>query len=106
MSVIAGMYNLDGAAVEESHLVRLASLLESRRFDSDATLISGCVGMVHRAPHNDLQSPSEVQPDVSRFGTVLTWDGRVDNRGELLEALQINRDVTDVAIVLQSYLKW
>ena len=50
----------------------------------------------------------EVQPHISQLGVVITWDGRLDNRKELISELQDSLTAlsTDVAIVAAAYEKW
>jgi len=51
---------------------------------------------------------SAFQPCKSICGKVLTWDGRLDNRAELISELRdvLTLDSTDVAIVAAVYEKW
>jgi asparagine synthase (glutamine-hydrolysing) len=64
--------------------------------------------MVHRACHFDSLSETETQPYVSDSGLVVTFDGRLDNRGDLLIWLrnELRGDVTDVAIAAAAYARW
>jgi hypothetical protein len=64
--------------------------------------------MVHRACHFDSLSETETQPYVSDAGLIVTFDGRLDNRSDLLIWLQdeLKGEITDVAIVAASYTRW
>jgi len=64
--------------------------------------------MSYRAFHTNLESRLEVQPLVAREGHMLTWNGRLDNREELIRELDLPRrtTITDVAIVMAAYRKW
>jgi len=64
--------------------------------------------MVYRAFHTNGESRLEKQPLVSRDRQVLAWDGRLDNRADLISTLidELNGDHTDVAIVMAAYRKW
>src|SRR5262249_38764744 len=64
--------------------------------------------MVHRALDVTPEDAQERQPYVSRRGNVMTWDGRIDNRDDLLLRLwrDLRDDTTDVAIAMAVYEKW
>jgi asparagine synthase (glutamine-hydrolysing) len=63
---------------------------------------------VYRAFHTTRESHQEVQPHVGGRGVVITWDGRLDNRVELIRDLRSGLDAsaTDVAIVAAAFEKW
>ncbi len=54
------------------------------------------------------ESPTEKQPFVAPSGQVLLWDGRLDNRQELIGSLrrELRADLTDVAIVATALGFW
>src|SRR5260370_36901109 len=64
--------------------------------------------MTYRALHATLESNLERQPYVSARGDVITWDGRLDNRDDLI--LQFHNDLTtdhtDIAIVAAAFERW
>jgi asparagine synthase (glutamine-hydrolysing) len=64
--------------------------------------------MVHRALHVTRDDALERQPFVSAFGTVMTWDGRLDNRDDLRLQLrrELRADTTDVALAMAAYETW
>jgi asparagine synthase (glutamine-hydrolysing) len=49
-----------------------------------------------------------MQPHISSLGAVITWDGRLDNRPDLISKLSdtLTADSMDVAIVAAAYEKW
>jgi hypothetical protein len=53
----------------------------------------------------DRHSAAERQPYCFDSGSVLTWDGRLDNRGELLATLHhsLPQETSDVAIVAAAF---
>jgi len=63
---------------------------------------------VYRAFHTNRESRLEKQPLVSREGHILAWDGRLDNREEMISLLrqELNGDRTDVAIAMAAYRKF
>ena len=50
----------------------------------------------------------ESQPHVSPSGTVITWDGRLDNRSNLVRelGLPLSSNSTDLSIVTAAYEHW
>src|SRR6185369_6363706 len=112
MSALAGILNLgsNAAAVNEYDLAKLGAALDSRGPDGGFDVASGNMGMSYRAFHTNRESRLEAQPLVSREGHMLTWDGRLDNRDDLIQQLRANLPHTDtipdVAIVMAAYLKW
>jgi asparagine synthase (glutamine-hydrolysing) len=108
MSALGGVYNFNGAPVEAAFLDRLASGLKSRGPDGCRSHASHSIGLVYRPFHTTRKSGSERQPSIASNGVAVCWDGRLDNRQELLEQLSedLLGDSTDVGLVLAAYLKW
>jgi len=92
MSALAGILNFgsNAAAVDEYDLAKLGSALDSRGPDGGFDVASGSVGMSYRAFHTNRESRLEAQPLVSREGHMLTWNGRLDNRDDLIRQLRAN----------------
>jgi asparagine synthase (glutamine-hydrolysing) len=106
MSTFAGIYNFYAPTVDPHLLMRMGKAIEKRGPDGGSHCLFGPVGMVYRALHTNNESKSESQPFVSREGNVLCWDGRLDNRRELISELKDDDLETDVAIVLAAFRKW
>ncbi|MEN3328107.1 MAG: hypothetical protein V7638_2914 [Acidobacteriota bacterium] len=112
MSALAGILNFGSGAVtvNEYDLAKLGATLDSRGPEGGFDVVSGNVGMSYRAFHTNRESHLEGQPLVLREGQMLTWNGRLDNRGELIRQLRANlsytNTITDLAIVMAAYLKW
>src|SRR5829696_3050653 len=104
MSALAGILNFGSgpAAVDASALALLGSALDSRGPDGGYDLAIGNIGMSYRAFHTNRESRLEVQPLVAREGHMLTWNGRLDNREELIRELKLPRHttITDLAVVI------
>jgi asparagine synthase (glutamine-hydrolysing) len=64
--------------------------------------------MVYRAFHTNRESRLEKQPLVSQEGHILAWDGRLDNREEMISVLreELNGDRTNITIAMAAYLKF
>jgi asparagine synthetase B (glutamine-hydrolysing) len=56
----------------------------------------------------DRLSGDERQPYTFGPGSILTWDGRLDNREDLLVTLhcELGEDITDAALVAAAYQRW
>lgn len=108
MSAIGGIINFDGAPVSASLLVQLGTNLQFYGPDRGNEVRQQSVGVVYRAFHTNVESRKERQPLISHAGCILAWDGRLDNRGELLALLQdeLGTDDSDSAIVMAAYHKW
>src|ERR1051326_1568397 len=108
MSGIAGVYNFEERQVDPAQLLVLGSGLTERGPDGGNEFIDGPVAMVYRAFHTNAESRRERQPLLSRSGHLLCWDGRLDNRAELLRRLESKprEDRTDVALVFAAWQKW
>src|ERR1051325_751683 len=108
MSALAGILNFGSNPVDEYALARLGAALDSRGPDGGYDLAVANVGMICRAFHTNRESRLEIQPLVTREGHMLTWNGRLDNREELIRELGLSQGttITDVAIVMAAYLKW
>lgn len=108
MSALAGILNSNGAPVDSTVLDEFERRLATLGPDGGSHIKTTTVGMVFRAHHTDRESRLERQPLVSTAGHLLAWDGRLDNRAELISQLRecVDRSSTDVDIVMKSYLRW
>ncbi len=108
MSVQFGKCNFDGKPVEHIELEKVRALLSRYGSDGEGSFHKGSVGILYRAFHTTWESRSEVQPCVCTSGAVITWDGRLDNRAELIHELGtgLSPDSPDVSIVAAAYCKW
>ena len=87
MSVQAGIWNFNGEPITRECLAGVSSELESFGADSEAIHTSGNIGTLYRAFHTTAESRFEKQPVISAAGRMYVWDGRLDNRDELLKQL-------------------
>jgi asparagine synthase (glutamine-hydrolysing) len=108
MSAQAGVCNFDGSPVDQAFLRKLNSSIERHGPDGGDVYAEGSIGVVYRAFHTTQESRLERQPQRSVLGNVITWDGRLDNRNELMHLVrdEIRGDHTDGAIVMAAYEKW
>ncbi len=108
MSVQAGLWHFDGRAVDPFFLQRVSNAVATYGPDSCNEWFLGSTGMIYRAYHTTPESKIERQPHIFANGKVMTWDGRLDNRDDLMFALTSAgaRPVTDVEIVAAAYDRW
>jgi asparagine synthase (glutamine-hydrolysing) len=107
MSGIVGIWNLDGRPASSSLLASLSRQLAHRGSDNDNQWCHGPAGLACRLLRVTPESLTETQPTIGPSGTVLVFDGRLDNRAELLATMNNTRDVTakspDPVLVLAAY---
>jgi asparagine synthase (glutamine-hydrolysing) len=108
MSAQVGIWNFDGQPVDQSFLEKFTAAIEQHGPDGGNAYIDGSIAMVYRAFHTTPESHLERQPYVTPCGTVITWDGRLDNREEFMPQLreELAADQTDVAIVAAAFERW
>lgn len=108
MSVQFGKCNFDGKPVERQELDRVRPLLTPYAPDAEGVFLKDNVGIIYRAFHATMESRREKQPEIATSGVVITWDGRLDNRTDLIRELRSNLSShsTDAAIVTAAYDRW
>jgi asparagine synthase (glutamine-hydrolysing) len=104
MSGLAGIYNWDGSSVDPAELAVLGEGVSALGPDGISHTCDGSVGLVYRPFHTTPESHRECQP-VRKDGVIVTFDGRLDNREDLMGHL-VDPRVTDVGLVMASYTKW
>ncbi len=108
MSVQFGRWNWEGQPPATDYFEKVSTTLAPYGPDSNESYSKGAVMILYRAFHTTKESRRESQPHVSPSGAVITWDGRLDNRAELISGLRdvLAFDSTDLAIVAAAYEKW
>ena len=108
MSVQFGKWNFDRRPVTQEYLDKVGATLAPYGPDSNDRYSKDGVAILYRAFHTTTESHLEVQPHISPSGAVITWDGRLDNRKELIIELRdsLTADRTDVALVAAAYERW
>lgn len=108
MSVQFGRWNFDGQPVDQDSLERVGSSIAPYGPDDGGFYSRNNVCIRYRAFHTTKDSRLEVQPHILPSGAVLTWDGRLDNRAELIHRLRdiLTGSSTDVSIVAAAYEEW
>jgi asparagine synthase (glutamine-hydrolysing) len=108
MSVQFGRWNFEGQPPAPEYIEKVSAALAPYGPDSDESYSNGGLRILYRAFHTTKESRRERQPHISSSGAVITWDGRLDNRTDLIDELadSLTVDSTDVAVVAGAYQKW
>jgi asparagine synthase (glutamine-hydrolysing) len=108
MSVQAGVFYFDGRPIDPQLVRRIRESLAEFGPDGGGQVLLPGLAMVYSTLHLTPEDRLESQPLRSCHGHVLTWDGRLDNRDDLLLQLwrDLSDDTTDVAIALAAYERW
>ncbi len=108
MSAQAGVFYFDSRPIDCDVVASIGRRLDAFGPDRAGQRAMPGLVMVHRALHVTPQDKLERQPFVSTCGHVLTWDGRLDNREDLLLQLQhvLSDETTDCALAMAAYEKW
>jgi asparagine synthase (glutamine-hydrolysing) len=110
VSGIAAILNLDGSAIPQSEIERITNVLKPYGPDRQKTLVRKNVAFVfclHRLTPEDL---FERQPIFLANRWIMLFDGCIDNRSELGEALGISaselHSTPDSVIALRMFNRW
>jgi len=87
MSVQFGRWNFDGKPVDRDYLEKVSPLIAPYGPDGAGAYSKGNISILYRPFHSTKESRRESQPHVASSGVILTWDGRLDNRAELIGQL-------------------
>ncbi|NJO96411.1 MAG: lasso peptide isopeptide bond-forming cyclase [Pleurocapsa sp. CRU_1_2] len=109
MSGIFGVYYFDGQSAEPNVLQQMSDTLAHRGSDGADIWYQDNLGLGHRLLWTTPESLIEIFP-LEKNNLVITADARIDNRNELISALEINHfpkeKITDSEIILAAYQKW
>jgi asparagine synthase (glutamine-hydrolysing) len=108
MSVQFGRWNFEGQPPAPDYIEKVGATLAPYGSDSNESYSKGGINILYRAFHTTKESHLEKQPCISLSGAIITWDGRLDNRADLISELSdsLTNSSTDVAIVAVAYEKW
>jgi asparagine synthase (glutamine-hydrolysing) len=108
MSIQAGILNFDHKPVNHAHLRQMSAQAAPFGPDREDLYIADCIGMAYRAFDTTPESCLERQPHLTGSGKVITWDGRLDNRDDLIAQFPElpRKDITDLAIVAAGIERW
>src|SRR5215831_11142589 len=83
MSVQYGRWNFDAKPIDQEELDRTQTSLAPYGPDGRSSYRDTGILILYGALHTSARSRCEQQPHVTPSGSVLTWDGRLDNRDDL-----------------------
>jgi asparagine synthase (glutamine-hydrolysing) len=103
-----GRWNFDCRPCAPDYVTKVRTSLAPYGPDSDESYSKVGINIFYRAFHTTTEASTERQPHISSSGTVVTWDGRLDNRDELSRDVRPNLigDSSDLAIVAAAYEQW
>src|SRR2546430_593295 len=112
MNWIAGIYNIDGRPVDPELLDQLAEPVRPLAVDGYSAWTDGPVGMVSCRFNTTRECLDEPSPLVAPDRTFsLSFDGRLDNRDDLVRALRsrtpaLDTTTTDAELLAGAYNAW
>jgi asparagine synthase (glutamine-hydrolysing) len=111
VSGLCAIYHGDGRPAEARRLARMLEAIAHRGPDGRGQWIEGPVGLGHRLLFVTPESLAEEEPAVDPSGDCrIVWDGRIDNRPELLGRLEGDGidpgRRTDPELLLAAYRRW
>lgn len=103
MSAIGGIVHFDGAPVVRSDLERMSHAMEAFGRDGQRISLVQSVGFVVRTTHITPEDILDTQPVRLSGNDTLVFDGRIDNRADILRSLGLSesegRRSSDSALV-------
>jgi asparagine synthase (glutamine-hydrolysing) len=108
VSVQFGRWNFDGRPTDTEYLAKAGEMIVPYGPDGGGAYIKDGAGILFRAFHTTKESRTEAQPHITHSSVVITWDGRLDNRAEIIRELRdiLTTASTDVSIVAAAYERW
>lgn len=107
MASHAGVFYFDGREAS-GDIPGLVAGLRPMAPDGVTSYSANGIAMAHGAMHVWSRDASARQPLRSARGLVMTWDGRLDNRDDLMLRLggRLQGDASDAAIALAAFERW
>ncbi len=108
MSVQFGRWNFDGKPADRDYLEKAKASIAPYGPDDAGSYSKNNISILYHAFHTTKESRRETQPHITSSGVILTWDGRLDNRADLIRQLSgaVTVTSTDVAMVAAAYEYW
>lgn len=111
MSAIAAIFNRSGEPVDLSTIELMGDANAEMAVDGHDVWLEGSIGLAHQHFWMTRQEWGERQPlyDADSRCTI-TADVRLDNRGELIKRLELNKAdgqrLSDASLILYAYRRW
>jgi asparagine synthase (glutamine-hydrolysing) len=108
VSVQFGTWNFDGNPIDLDRAASVDRILAEYAPDGYESHATQSLRMTFGSFHTTGESRRQSQPYTTRSGRILLWDGRLDNRSELLHLLghPLSEESADVAIVGAAFEAW
>jgi len=109
VSAFAGLVRLDSGPADSSSVVRMIDCVAHRGADWRGIWAHGSASFAYRWRRTGPSQPVDRQPLVHpRSGLAIVMDGRLDNRRELCDALNVEDgdQWSDAQLVLAAYARW
>jgi len=108
VSVEYGLWNFQQPSVDPMQIQRVRKMLSAYACDGESEYADDEIRLLHLPFRVTPESESERQPFLTDSGKILLWDGRLDNRLELLGSLHetLRDDRSDAAIVAAALESW
>jgi asparagine synthetase B (glutamine-hydrolysing) len=105
MSALFGKCTFSDASISPQELDAVRPLLAPYGPDAERILSHRSLAILLRSFDTVKESRREAQPLRLESGSILAWDGRLDNRGELIGAIngEVSLEDPDVSIVGAAY---
>jgi asparagine synthase (glutamine-hydrolysing) len=87
MSVQFGLWNFDHSVIQPSRIANIKATLAPYASEGVAEYSGSEIHLLHLPFHVTGESELEMQPFRTRSGQMVLWDGRLDNRQELIISL-------------------
>jgi asparagine synthase (glutamine-hydrolysing) len=84
VSVQFGRWNFDGRPIDPNYVAKVQTMLQPYAPDGSAVCSEVPFFVLYGSFQTTEESRRERQPFTSRAGTCITWDGRLDNRSDLI----------------------
>jgi asparagine synthase (glutamine-hydrolysing) len=100
-----GLWNFDGQSVALARIARVKSIIALSSTESRGEFAGAGIYLLHL---HENEGAGADQPFCARSGCVILWDGRLDNRPELVDALsgEVSREASEVEVVGAAYQRW
>ena len=108
MSVQYGSWSFANRNIAPNMFANVRASLVKYEFEGVSEYREGDIQVLYLPFCTTPESGLEKQPILSRSGRVVLWDGRLDNRQELIRSLgsELRGDATDVAIAAAALELW
>jgi asparagine synthase (glutamine-hydrolysing) len=110
MSAILAVFNRQGAPVEAQQVQAMLAATSHRALDGQHSWDSNQIILAHQHFWITPEEVGEKQPLVDEGGIAISSDARLDNRSDLIAALQLDEAIgsslSDATLLLRAYRQW